>query len=192
MSVLRVLFYVSIVLSVFQSSFSFKSTKLWRESSSNRLAPWPKSRLPHNSITSRVPHSSISTTPSVLHLSPMSNSECPVNDEIGAAALFAELVVAYSLATLATTGCGLPPGPFGLEGALEGVSWLGWLALVGWSAFTIKEKGYSLPVGDIGLLGFAELVGYILVAAGLLVGIGNMLHFGYLPGFLPSEVCFGA
>lgn len=49
---------------------------------------------------------------------------------ISAVGVGAQPVVWVSLATVATTGAGLPPGPFGLLGALEGVSYLIMLALV--------------------------------------------------------------
>ena len=52
----------------------------------------------------------ISKTTTSLQLSPTQNSECPVNGEIGIAAIAGNIVVAYSLYVLKTTGCGLPPG----------------------------------------------------------------------------------
>lgn len=41
----------------------------------------------------------------------------------------------YSLFVLKTTGSGLPPGPYGLYGAAEGVAYLVVFGIVGWSLF---------------------------------------------------------
>ena len=54
-------------------------------------------------------------------------------------------VMAWSLLTLRDTGCGLPPGPLGLVGAAEGVSYLYVLALVAWSAAKKVGTGSGLP-----------------------------------------------
>ncbi|KAL4572449.1 hypothetical protein LXL04_019226 [Taraxacum kok-saghyz] len=50
-----------------------------------------------------------------------------------AGGLIANPVIGWSLYTLKTTGCGLPPGPGGSIGALEGVSYLVVVGIVGWS-----------------------------------------------------------
>ena len=42
-------------------------------------------------------------------------------------------IVLYSEWVLKTTGSGLPPGPGGLYGAAEGISYLVVVGLVGWS-----------------------------------------------------------
>ena len=42
----------------------------------------------------------------------------------------------WSEYTLKTTGCGLPAGPGGLLGALEGISYLFVVGLVGYSVYT--------------------------------------------------------
>ena len=42
----------------------------------------------------------------------------------GAGGVVASLVVFVSEATLKATGCGLPAGPFGSVGAIEGISYL--------------------------------------------------------------------
>ncbi len=46
-----------------------------------------------------------------------------------------------------TTGCGLPAGPGGALGALEGISYLIVLGLVGFSVFTKVKTGKGLPAG---------------------------------------------
>ena len=80
-------------------------------------------------------------------LKPYPNSECPVNGEIGVASIIGNIIVAYSLYILRSTGCGLPPGYFGLEGALEGISYTGVIAMVGWSVYTKITTSYTLPEG---------------------------------------------
>ena len=45
-------------------------------------------------------------------------------------------VVLYSEWVLKTTGSGLPPGPGGLYGAAEGISYLVVVGIVGWSIAT--------------------------------------------------------
>ena len=45
-------------------------------------------------------------------------------------------VMLWSEYTLKTTGCGLPAGPGGLLGALEGISYLFVVGLVGFSLYT--------------------------------------------------------
>ncbi|TKY70372.1 hypothetical protein E2542_SST06662 [Spatholobus suberectus] len=56
-------------------------------------------------------------------------------------------VIAWSLYTLKTTGCGLPPGPGGSIGALEGVSYLVVVGIVAWSVYTKTKTGSGLPNG---------------------------------------------
>ncbi len=66
-------------------------------------------------------------------------------------------------------GAGLPEGPGGALGALEGVSYLIVTALVGWSVSTKLKTGGGLPAGPAGLLGavegfsFLSLLGIVLV-----------------------------
>ena len=74
-------------------------------------------------------------------------------------------VVIWSAYTLATTGEGLPPGPSGALGALEGVSYLVVVALVVWSVYTKGKTGGGLPAGPVGLLGAAEGLSYLALVA---------------------------
>ena len=46
-----------------------------------------------------------------------------------------------------TTGCGLPAGPGGSIGALEGLSYLWVVGLVGFSVYTKVKTGKGLPNG---------------------------------------------
>lgn len=92
--------------------------------------------------------------------------------------------VAYSEFVLATSGCGLPPGPYGLYGAAEGVSYLVLLAFVGLSVYVKTTSGKGLPPGPLNLLGAAEGLAYLL----LLLGIFDaaFIRFGELPSAVPT------
>jgi hypothetical protein len=76
-------------------------------------------------------------------------------------------IVLYSEYTLATTGSGLPPGPYGLVGAAEGLSYLAILSIIGWSAYTKVKTGSGLPAGPSGLLGAVEGLSYLSLLAGI-------------------------
>ena len=76
-------------------------------------------------------------------------------------------VMAYSLFVLQQTGCGLPPGPSGLFGAAEGISYLYVTGLVLYSAGKKVKTGSGLPAGPGGVLGLAEGLAYLLVVAGI-------------------------
>lgn len=55
---------------------------------------------------------------------------------LGGLGTCASLVTFYSEYTLFTTGCGLPAGPFGLVGLIEGLSYLGFLGIFAYSVVT--------------------------------------------------------
>jgi hypothetical protein len=57
-------------------------------------------------------------------------------------------VVAWSEFTLVSTGCGLPPGPGGALGALEGLCYVGMGGLLTWSLVSRINTGKGLPAGD--------------------------------------------
>ncbi len=105
--------------------------------------------------------------------------------------LIAVPVVAWSLYTLKTTGCGLPPGPGGSIGALEGVSFLVVFGVVGWSVYTKVKTGSGLPSGPFGLLGAVEGLSYLTILAILVVFGLQFLDYGFIPGPVPGEQCFG-
>ncbi|KAL2645366.1 hypothetical protein R1flu_012953 [Riccia fluitans] len=115
----------------------------------------------------------------------------PVGVGAIAGGLVAVPVVAWSLYTLKTTGCGLPPGPGGAIGALEGVSYLVILGVIGWSIYTKVKTGAGLPSGPFGLLGAVEGLSYLTFLAILVVFGLQALDFGFIPGPLPGEQCFG-
>lgn len=100
-------------------------------------------------------------------------------------------VIGWSLYTLKTTGCGLPPGPGGSIGALEGVSYLAVVGIVAWSLYTKAKTGSGLPNGPFGLLGAVEGLSYLSLLAILVVFGIQFLEQGSIPGPLPSDQCFG-
>lgn len=85
-----------------------------------------------------------------------------------AVGLLSNPIALYSEYTLATTGSGLPPGPYGLVGAAEGLSYLAVLCIVGWSAYTKVKTGSGLPAGPSGLLGAVEGLSYLSLLAGII------------------------
>lgn len=106
---------------------------------------------------------------------------------LGAAGTSASLVTLYSESVLARTGCGLPAGPFGLVGGVEGVSYLGVVALVAYSLFTKLRTGSGLRAGPYGLLGAAEGLAFLSIFVGLVVLASQIVNFGYIPNAVPME-----
>lgn len=96
-------------------------------------------------------------------------------------------IVAYSEFVLGTTGCGLPPGPNGLLGAAEGVSYLVVAALVAASVYVKATTGKGLPPGPANLLGAAEGIAYLLVVVGLADAAYVAKIYGSLPSSVPTE-----
>jgi len=72
---------------------------------------------------------------------------------IGIVGVASNIVCDYSLYVLKTTGSGLPAGPYGLEGGLEGISYLAVVGIFIWSITTKVKTGSGLPAGPLGLLG---------------------------------------
>ncbi|KAK4426836.1 hypothetical protein Salat_1452300 [Sesamum alatum] len=105
--------------------------------------------------------------------------------------LVATPVIGWSLYTLKTTGCGLPPGPGGSIGALEGVSYLAVVGIVAWSLYTKTKTGSGLPNGPFGLLGAVEGLSYLSLLAIVVVFGLQYFEQGSIPGPLPSDQCFG-
>lgn len=109
----------------------------------------------------------------------------------GAAGVLSNIICFYSLYILRTTSCGLPPGPFGLLGAAEGVSYLVIVSIAGWSLYEKIRTGSGLPAGPFGLLGAAEGLSYLTIVGGLAIAALNLSDYGFLPGFVPNDACFG-
>ena len=105
----------------------------------------------------------------------------------GAGGVFASAVVLYSEFTLKTTGCGLPAGPFGAVGAIEGVSYLAVIGIAGASLATKAKTGSGLKAGPGGLLGLAEGLAFTAIVAGLVVLAFQFNDYGYLPNAIPVE-----
>ncbi|KAH7566428.1 hypothetical protein ACOSP7_022901 [Xanthoceras sorbifolium] len=108
-----------------------------------------------------------------------------------AGGLISTPVIGWSLYTLKTTGCGLPPGPGGSIGALEGVSYLAVVGIVAWSLYTKIKTGSGLPNGPFGLLGAVEGLSYLSLLAILVVFGLQFFEQGSIPGPLPTDQCFG-
>ncbi|GBG00019.1 hypothetical protein Rsub_12749 [Raphidocelis subcapitata] len=111
------------------------------------------------------------------------------SDDIGtagvaaiAAGLPANAIMLWSEYTLFATGAGLPPGPGGLLGAAEGISYLVVLGLIGWSVVTKVTTGSGLPAGPSGLLGAVEGVSYLSLLGGIVVFGLQIAKSGGLPG----------
>jgi|MDTB01.2.fsa_nt_gb hypothetical protein len=111
--------------------------------------------------------------------------------QIGLGGTISSAVVAYSEYVLKTTGCGLPPGPYGLLGAAEGVSYTAVVGIFLWSVTKKIRTGSGLEAGQYGLLGAAEGLSFLVVTAGIAIGVLNLQNYGFLPGFLPNDQCFG-
>jgi len=97
-------------------------------------------------------------------------------DEVGffagfgaAAGLFTSPVAALSLYNVASTGAGLHPGPYGLVGVLEGISFLVAVVIVGAALFCKITTGSGLPAGPLGLLGLSEGLSFLSVFGVLVV-----------------------
>jgi len=103
-----------------------------------------------------------------------------------AAAFLTFPTVAVSEYALLTTGCGLPPGPGGLIGAVEGVGYLAVVAIVVWSVVTKVQTGKGLPSGPGGVLGAIEGLAWLLALGGLGAGAFVVWKFGGLPEAVPG------
>eukprot|EP00199_Chlamydomonas_sp_CCMP681_P003430 CAMPEP_0119109142 /NCGR_PEP_ID=MMETSP1180-20130426/17402_1 /TAXON_ID=3052 ORGANISM="Chlamydomonas cf sp, Strain CCMP681" /NCGR_SAMPLE_ID=MMETSP1180 /ASSEMBLY_ACC=CAM_ASM_000741 /LENGTH=155 /DNA_ID=CAMNT_0007094857 /DNA_START=46 /DNA_END=513 /DNA_ORIENTATION=+ len=84
-----------------------------------------------------------------------------------ATGIVANPVVLWSAWTLSQTGEGLPPGPGGAVGALEGVSYLVILGVIAYSLYTKVATGRGLPAGPAGLLGAVEGFSYLSLLAAI-------------------------
>jgi hypothetical protein len=105
---------------------------------------------------------------------------------LGVTGTIAALVTLYSESVLKTTGCGLPAGPFGLVGGVEGLSYLGVTGIAAYSLYTKIKTGSGLPAGPKGLLGAAEGLAYLAIVAGLVVLALQVLNYGYIPNAVPG------
>lgn len=102
---------------------------------------------------------------------------------VSAVGVGAQPIVWISLATVATTGAGLPPGPFGLLGALEGVSYLIMLALVGKVVY--KNVAGDGDATSSNSTEFAERLAILSLALGLFVLASLVGKQGCVPNAKP-------
>jgi len=109
-----------------------------------------------------------------------------------AAGLGSNAVMWASLYSVATTGGGLPAGPFGVVGLVEGVSYLLVVGLAGAALYGKVSTGSGLPFlsearGERpgGLLGAAEGLSCLSVAAGAAVLLLLQANQGCVPNALP-------
>ncbi len=96
-------------------------------------------------------------------------------------------VVLYSEYVLYSTGCGLPAGPGGALGALEGISYLTVAGVFLWSIVKKVRTGTGLPAGPAGLLGAVEGLAFVAVLAGAVVLGLNFKEYGSIPEAVPTE-----
>eukprot|EP00563_Minutocellus_polymorphus_P021059 CAMPEP_0197717194 /NCGR_PEP_ID=MMETSP1434-20131217/1816_1 /TAXON_ID=265543 /ORGANISM="Minutocellus polymorphus, Strain CCMP3303" /LENGTH=207 /DNA_ID=CAMNT_0043301685 /DNA_START=82 /DNA_END=705 /DNA_ORIENTATION=- len=111
------------------------------------------------------------------------------NDELvlGLSGTLASLIVFYSEYTLSQTGCGLPAGPGGIYGAMEGLSYLEVAGIFILSLINKVTTGKGLPSGRFGALGAAEGLSFLAVFGGIGVLAYQMTHYGYIPNAVPME-----
>lgn len=135
---------------------------------------------------------------SVLTGEAVGTAEAEVADDVPAAltvsaalvGLVALPVVAWSEYTLLSTGCGLPPGPGGSLGAVEGLSYVALVGITLWSVARKLSTGRGLPAGPAGMLGAVEGLSYLTWIAGIgLLGL-QVVNYGYIPSALPDDRCF--
>ena len=106
---------------------------------------------------------------------------------LGTVGTLMPMVVFVSEFTLKTTGCGLPAGPLGIYGLVEGLSYLGVVGIVSLSVVTKIKTGAGLPAGPYGLLGAAEGLSFLAILPGLVVLILQVTNYGYIPNAIPYE-----
>ena len=91
----------------------------------------------------------------------------------------ASSVVLYSEWTLSQTGCGLPAGPYGIVGGIEGISYLLVVAIAAQTILIPSDEKKEINVGFIASL--------ISILIGLLVLFGQLTNYGYIPNAVPME-----
>jgi hypothetical protein len=106
---------------------------------------------------------------------------------IGIVGTITSLITLYSEYTLKQTGCGLPAGPFGIVGLLEGLSYLSVSGLVVYSIITKIRTSKGLPAGPYGLLGAAEGLSFLSILVGLVVLVLQVTNYGYIPNAIPMD-----
>ncbi len=106
-----------------------------------------------------------------------SEDENSLDNILGSVGAIAQPVVWVSLYFVATTGAGLPAGPFGLLGAVEG---LAYLSVVGLVTRRIFVSGKTR-----GILGTAENLSLLTLGASFLVLASLIVKQGCIPNAKP-------
>eukprot|EP00775_Hariotina_reticulata_P004981 gene4981-5223_t len=120
-------------------------------------------------------------------LEAMSSSQWLADDSIGGSgSIFMPLQYLRGGASMA--GCGLPPGPYGLLGAAEGLSYLSVLGFAGTGL--AARVGSGGKQGLPGALVVPEVLAYGALGAGLLVLASQLKDYGYIPPPLPGGQCY--
>lgn len=152
----------------FINSFAYDDNKLpsrWRQSGSTDSKP-----LPHTGHQQQQHRRAALVTQLAMSNSGGNNdsneTESSSSSIVGTLGLIAQPIVWISLISVAMTGGGLPPGPFGLLGALEGISYLVVVGLVA-TAIVSRENSHGSNLAQqlsLGTIVVALLVLFKLVA----------------------------
>ncbi|KAL3156975.1 Cysteine-rich secretory protein LCCL domain-containing 1 [Trebouxia sp. C0009 RCD-2024] len=127
----------------------------------------------------RLPRRSCNRRASLQTVRAASDQDSKLTKAVVAAGFVANPVVLVSEYFLKTTGEGLPPGPGGIYGATEGVSYLVIVGVVAWSLYTKVKTGSGLQGS---LLGAVEGLSYLSLVAGIVVAALVYAEKGSLPG----------
>uniref|UniRef100_A0A7S0ZCU9 Uncharacterized protein n=1 Tax=Timspurckia oligopyrenoides TaxID=708627 RepID=A0A7S0ZCU9_9RHOD len=100
---------------------------------------------------------------------------------IGSSALAIPVFTA-SVVHVGITGCGLPPGPSGIYGGLEGIAFLIIAGIIGYSVTNKIKTGSGLPSGPYALVGASEGISYLL----LLIYIVEFAYYALAKGAPPG------
>jgi len=107
---------------------------------------------------------------------------------VGGLGVAANMVIDYSLYIIKTTGCNVVP-KFDIQGLLaqQGVSLAMVIGVFVWSVSTKVKTGSGLPAGPGGMLGAAEGLSFLTVAAIPIVVLFNIIQFGGLTSGIACE-----
>lgn len=110
--------------------------------------------------------------PAYIQTRAVIDEDSTVSKAVVAAGFVANPVVLVSEYFLKTTGEGLPPGPGGIYGATEGVSYLVIVGVVAISLYNKAKTGSGLPGS---LLGAVEGFSYLSLVAGTLLSADTIV-----------------
>ena len=113
-------------------------------------------------------------------------------DVAGILGTIASIVVLRSEFVLKTTGCGLPAGPFGIVGALEGISYLGVVATSVAAAISYfsssDDDDESNSNSNVIIAGrLAVSLSCTAIVFGIAVLAFQLTDYGYIPNAVPME-----